>query len=78
MEIREFYLVGHFIKYFFVLRFQGGQQIFKTVFQDFPGLFKLKTFIFQGVNLFFLGLDQAAKDFLHAYVRTNCPCNHKV
>ena len=45
---------------------QGGQQIFKTKFKDFPGLFELKTFIFPGLNLFFPGLIQAAKYFLHA------------
>ena len=50
---------------------QGSQQIFKIEFQDFPGLFELKTFIFPGLNLFFPGLIQAAKDFLHAYVRNN-------
>ena len=26
---------------------QGGKQIFKIKFQDFPGLFEPKTFIFQ-------------------------------
>ena len=41
---------------------QGGQQIFKTEFQTF----RAKNLIFPGLNLFFLGLTQATKDFLHA------------
>ena len=61
--------------------------MFETEFQDFPGLFELKTPIFPGPNLFFPGLITAANhkqvlsldDFLenkgdftgHTHISTN-------
>ena len=48
---------------------QGGQQIFETKFQDFPGLFELKTPIFPGPNFFFPGLMTAVNSFLDVLVK---------
>ena len=59
-------LMQNLINLIMLLLLQGGQQIFKSEFQAFPGLFELKTFIFQDKICFFPGLIQAVKDFLHA------------
>jgi len=38
------------ISYEISRKLQGGQQMFETKFQDFSGLFELKTPIFPGPN----------------------------